>query len=206
MRKYLSILFFIVITSTILFESCFKKGDEDPFLSLKSRESRIKGKWEVTKYTKAGTDMLNKEDKNSGYYYYPCGSYNYIVKTEMALIYDFDKDGEAIITTDINNTTIYDYSNNYCTDKTQTCSGSGTNNFWKWAFLTKNNGKKNKEQIVLSNQFEAGIYIYCNSYSNTYYNSSIFPFVYDIIKLSNKEMTWETTIENEFIEMEFRKQ
>lgn len=204
-RKYFSLLFLLVLSTTVIFESCFKKGDDDPFISFKSRESRLKGKWDVTKYFISGIDMLNYEDYPSSYYSYLCGNYKKINKTIMVMEYDFDKDGEVKITINQTNSTIYDYSNNYCTDQAQSCSGNAIQ-LWKWAFLNKNDGKKNKERIVVNTENEYDTYTYCNGYSNNFYNTSVFPFVYNITRLSNKEMRWETTFEDDFIEMEFSKQ
>ena len=54
MKKNLIVfLCFILIIPFI--NSC-KKGDEDPFISLRSRESRLKGKWKLT----SGTVTLNQ--------------------------------------------------------------------------------------------------------------------------------------------------
>ena len=203
-RKFLSLLFFIVLLTTILFESCLKKGDDDPFISLKSRESRLKGKWDVTKYLISGEDKLNNEDINSGYYSYPCGSYSKNLKTLMIIEYDFDSDGEVKINTNQTSSTIYDYTNNYCTDNTQSCTGNITQS-WKWAFLDKSGGKKNKERIVINTENEYNTYFYCNGYSGSYYNISNVPIVYNIIKLAKNEMVWETTMEDKFIELEFKK-
>jgi hypothetical protein len=44
----LLLLKFAILTS-ILFSSCRKIGDDDPLISLRSRESRILGKWRVTR-------------------------------------------------------------------------------------------------------------------------------------------------------------
>ncbi|NCU04750.1 MAG: hypothetical protein GXC73_12260 [Chitinophagaceae bacterium] len=43
MKKYL--LLFVLISSTFL--SCFKKGEDDPFISFRSRKARVEGRWKV---------------------------------------------------------------------------------------------------------------------------------------------------------------
>ena len=43
---------------TLSFNSC-KKGENDPFLSLKSRDSRITGTWELTNLTASQVDFSN---------------------------------------------------------------------------------------------------------------------------------------------------
>ncbi len=46
-RKVL-VLFLVAVMTATLFEGCFKKGDEDPFISLRSRKARITQDWEVS--------------------------------------------------------------------------------------------------------------------------------------------------------------
>lgn len=45
--KTKTLLFLLVFSSTFLIDAC-KKGDNDPFLSLKSRTARLKGDWKLT--------------------------------------------------------------------------------------------------------------------------------------------------------------
>ncbi len=46
--KYLFLL--LPLVTVFLFESCLKKGEDDPFLSLHSRKGRVAGEWKVTSY------------------------------------------------------------------------------------------------------------------------------------------------------------
>ncbi len=48
MKKYRIVLLILtaVMMSTLL-EGCFKKGDNDPFISLRSRKARITNKWQI---------------------------------------------------------------------------------------------------------------------------------------------------------------
>ncbi|HLP39837.1 hypothetical protein [Lacibacter sp.] len=43
MKKYL--LLFLLLSSTFL--SCFRKGEDDPFVSFRSRKARVEGRWKV---------------------------------------------------------------------------------------------------------------------------------------------------------------
>lgn len=47
MKKYIYLIFAILFLT--VFPNC-KKGDNDPFLSFRSRDSRITGKWKVVNY------------------------------------------------------------------------------------------------------------------------------------------------------------
>lgn len=49
MRKYLILLLGFILTMPII-NSC-KKGADDPFISLRSREGRLKGEWNLTSGT-----------------------------------------------------------------------------------------------------------------------------------------------------------
>ncbi len=44
------VLLLVAIMTATLFEGCFKKGDEDPFISLRSRKARITNKWKVSSF------------------------------------------------------------------------------------------------------------------------------------------------------------
>ena len=46
--KNLKIALFVVLAATFILPSC-KKGENDPFISLKSRDARITAKWKLTK-------------------------------------------------------------------------------------------------------------------------------------------------------------
>ena len=52
-NKIFALLMLVVLVSPLL-NSC-KKGENDPFLSLKSREGRLKGEWNLTEGTETGT-------------------------------------------------------------------------------------------------------------------------------------------------------
>ncbi|MBN2668663.1 MAG: hypothetical protein JXR60_05470 [Bacteroidales bacterium] len=52
MKKFriVSLLLLVVVMSTVL-EGCFRKGEEDPFVSLKSRKARITNTWDFSTFT-----------------------------------------------------------------------------------------------------------------------------------------------------------
>ena len=55
-KKHLSIAIIFLI-GILAFNSC-KKGENDPFISLRSRDARITGTWNLTGYTKTQTQYM----------------------------------------------------------------------------------------------------------------------------------------------------
>ena len=41
----------ILVMMTTLLEGCFRKGENDPFISFSSRKSRMSGVWNITEFT-----------------------------------------------------------------------------------------------------------------------------------------------------------
>jgi len=50
-KRLLTILLLAILLPTVLFVSCLKAGEDDPFISLRSRKARIAGEWKVVKAT-----------------------------------------------------------------------------------------------------------------------------------------------------------
>jgi hypothetical protein len=58
MKKVFIILLAVVISGT-LFEGCLKKGEGDPFISLRSRKGRLEGEWKLKSGTVTTTSVLS---------------------------------------------------------------------------------------------------------------------------------------------------
>jgi hypothetical protein len=60
MKKYriVALLLTVVVMSTLL-EGCMRKGDNDPFVSFKSRKARMTGVWDITAFTGNYLEKLN---------------------------------------------------------------------------------------------------------------------------------------------------
>lgn len=60
MKKFriVGLLLILVITST-LFEGCFRKGVNDPFISFRSRKARMTGIWDITEFNGIYHEKLN---------------------------------------------------------------------------------------------------------------------------------------------------
>jgi hypothetical protein len=66
MKKYkiVALLLTVVVMST-LFEGCTRKGEEDPFISLRSRKARMTGLWTVSSFTGNYKEELNTGERRS---------------------------------------------------------------------------------------------------------------------------------------------
>jgi len=124
--------------------SC-KKGENDPFLSLKSRSSRLVGEWDITKMTRIESGIWTGVDYTNTYVIengvststFAAGG-NSTSSTGTVSNYSFNilKDGSY------SNTMTYD---NGSGDETQNDEGS-------WMFIGKNKNEdlKNKEGIMFT--------------------------------------------------------
>jgi len=131
----LSILSLVMIT-TALFTGC-KKGENDPFLSLRSRKARVVGEWKLNKGTIKSTGTGGTETttygENSGTITDNLGTDNFTYSME----YTFKNDG----------TYTYSYTETYTGDTPSIEKAEG-----RWSFVGKNKSAdvKNKESILLT--------------------------------------------------------
>ncbi len=52
MKKFKIVGFLLILTLTsVVLEGCFKKGEEDPFISFRSRKARLSGEWTINVFT-----------------------------------------------------------------------------------------------------------------------------------------------------------
>ncbi len=121
--------FILVILSLIVIPSC-KKGEDDPFISFRSRDARITAKWKLVNYESqssyngsSSTQVLNGSiytSTNSS------GSYSYSYSKEL----EINSDGTYKITTIRDGET------------------STESSIWYWI-----NGTQNKSGIYLNNDY-----------------------------------------------------
>ncbi|MEJ8841481.1 hypothetical protein WG954_03745 [Lacibacter sp. H375] len=169
----------------LLLDSCFKKGEDDPFVSLRTRKDRVAGKWRVTSINKVdSTSYGDGSQVNKWFYKLNEGEYidsyvyvlNYQVreirvkKGKRILYYEFEKNRGY---------RMYDY-----TDSDTTIVKG------KWTFNDKSEYVKKK----------IGIYIYpSEAYSTnlffdgtrTSYLLSGGQYLCNIRELRHKKMVWE---------------
>jgi hypothetical protein len=167
----------IVAVAAIVFTGC-KKGENDPFLSLKSRTSRLAQEWKL-----ASADFTETSSSTSG-------SVDYYSSTHYT--YDGTKMNESSTTTVGTNTTTSTDSYLYSVEidlakegsfeQTLTYDGSTSvgSGYWTWIHKIKDQDLSNKEAIVLT--FASGA-------SYTIVGTSIDPGQIMVIdKLSSSEL------------------
>lgn len=178
MMKTKILLIAFVITGTILFDGCLKKGEDDPFLSLRSRKARVVGDWEVVSYKYTDTyNSYSNPSQNNIYTYtmngstytsvstYPNNpSNNYTSSGTETIDWTFEKDGT------------YKQTN---TQDGQMYTSEGT-----WNFTSGVGELKNKSQITIYGQKYTG-----TGYSSTYTGNYV-DMAYDLKELKNKKMVW----------------
>ena len=148
-----------------------KKGEEDPFMSLRSRKARLTGEWKMT-------------DFKASYY-------------EDGTMYDqYTYDGTYMTSTDGD---LYTFSQEFTFEKDGTyeqvsvMEGETSTTEGNWVFMGKSKEAdiKKKEYVLLDETTLTG-----DGYVTTYSNFSDGNAVaYHIKKLSNKEIIMETVIE-----------
>jgi hypothetical protein len=197
--------------------SACKKGDEDPFMSLLTRQQRITGKWNLSAYDyyhanlyQGDTDFIYKQsgDMNkivfTGNYYF-----THTVQTMTILEYSIEikKDGSWKKITHFMDETYYEDSEVIITQELRENKITETGT---WSFIKKSPDYKNKEQILitaLDRQVETGSTTSFTNYKDPSYIDQSFEIdaashvlafdpqtetaIYDLVMLKNKEMIWE---------------
>jgi hypothetical protein len=173
MKKLLAIAA-LLMTTVILFDGC-KKGPEDPFISFKSREKRMIGKWKVVEFKINGEDTLETTWSDPDVQAVPpsCGtkkvSYNYTNDTR----FNFDKNGRYDVTVKIKTTQSITYTSpgTSCQNTTNTLIDTKLVSKGLWNFVGGVGSIKNKEQLVLTES-----------------EDGVAGDVYNIIRLSGKQV------------------
>jgi hypothetical protein len=173
MFRFTHIALIAVILVSVLAESC-RKGDNDPFLSLRSRKARVAGSWTLT--TANGTTTIEAPDATTSEAWTFDGTSKHFTNTftdghgtvtsdtslAYKLLYTFDKDGTFVMIE---------------TDRGEQVTKRGT-----WDF---NAGPANeaRTQLILT------VTAILNPGSTTLYEGMNCPVqVFDINELRNKKM------------------
>ncbi|MBI4648213.1 MAG: hypothetical protein HY738_16925 [Bacteroidia bacterium] len=164
MRKHLIyILLAIFLISTALLTGCLKKGDEDPFVSLRTRKARVVGNWTITdkiydviiKYP--GGESVDSTFTLSGTSCSVREAWHQMKKDTIhnwkgsvtEATFEFDEDGGMQlyvvfnISRDSINVTQEDWTYETFWKREYRCDFRGT-----WNFLNKIDNYKNKERIT----------------------------------------------------------
>lgn len=172
---YTAFCLFLLIS---LISAC-KKGEDDPFLSLRSRKVRLVGEWTL----KSGTyKALNQGATTTGgyangredrvtIYYAPSDT---LVSSKLyKQTYAFEKDGSYQKTT---------------VSETGTATEEGV---WSFVQRSKSDDLKNKEAILLSPRKFTG------QGNETVFGGSSDAVVYVLTQLKNKRMVWSASFSRE---------
>ena len=167
------ILFAVVaIATSISFSGCLKKGEDDPFVSLKSRKARVAGDWKVTSLTYTTTYT------NSG-----------VTSTEIMTMngstYTLTETDPSGTTTTTGTWTIentFDKDGTY--KSTDTEDGDVTSSTGTWNFSGGVGELKNKSQITMY-ELSSTSTGNSNTWTGNYVDQA-----YDLKELKNKMMVW----------------
>lgn len=167
----------ITITTLGFMQSC-KKGENDPFLSLRTRKARIAGEWKLSasesKYTSTSPNSSNSSTT----------TYDGATETTVQSV---TINGNTTSTT---STAVYtfniEFDKNGTYTLTQVQDGETYTAQGTWIFLkrSKEDELKNKEAILLTQTSASN----SNGESSTMHDLSGSVFVID--QLKNKEMIW----------------
>ncbi|MCC7301187.1 MAG: DUF5004 domain-containing protein [Bacteroidia bacterium] len=157
-------LVMLAIASAVTFNSCTKKGENDPFLSLRSRKARVVGEWKMTDYKATDTDASGTTTVTSNGSTYtvtsPFGNMSGTISWEYA----FDKDGT------------YTYSS---VEDGNSESGKGM-----WNFTSGIGELKRKSQLTTyeTSSTNAGG---TSTWTGNYVDRAV-----DLLELRSKKMVW----------------
>lgn len=163
MKKY-NFSLAVVAVLTLTFLAACKKGENDPFLSLRSRNARITGKWKLIKQESSTTDVFGG----------------------VTEVYSDNFDGANMTSTDPGGSTTYSYSQTIEIEKdgkytmTRVQNGTTYTNQGNWWWIDSKKKKvriafdddwgsfyidrlKNKELVLTIDESDSG-----SGYSSTY--------------------------------------
>lgn len=180
MKNFAKLALAAAVVLPTVFVGC-KKGENDPFLSFRSRKGRVAGEWKVTEGSGTTTSSFGGSSYTSTW------TYDGATRTETSggssstsketMNFTFDKDGTftaTMVGTETIDTDTY----------TTTENASGT-----WNFTGGVGETKNKSQIIMattsytSNTTPGG-----TATTQTYTGSNAPTEIWDIDQLKNKEM------------------
>ena len=201
MKRFQKFVLGLLVVAAVL-PSC-KKGDDDPFLSLRSRKGRVAGDWTVDARVKTETQSNSSSSTSttttttiSGSNWTQTHSNSSDVHTgAVTFTFKFDKDGKW--------SSVYELTETDNTGGVTTTSVEHTESSGIWNFLGKIGDAKNKENMSVSTTSET---------TKTTFTSTFFPSstnvttktysenenveIWKITELKNKEMMVEMTIDN----------
>jgi len=172
--KRIVVLSLYLIVTFVLFNGC-RRGEDDPFISFRSRKARVTGKWKMTsiKRTSYETDIFGSTTKIF------TGNGSTYTRTEQ------NSNG-----TNFSKTGIYTYEITFKKDGSYTAQinedGNIANIEGKWNFTGGVGDMKDKSQITLyETSYKSPGYTFTST--GHYFNDT-----YDLKELRNNKMVWYT--------------
>jgi hypothetical protein len=199
MKKFFSSFLVVTLLSAITISSC-KKGENDPFLSLKSRASRLTGEWKLTSGTVKETTTSSSSSTTT------TTTFTETTKTEVTTsgsstdtdVYNYTQDivfektghySSLVVETQISSDGS-DIPSNFQVTTTDDETGN-------WAFLGKNKETelKRKEAVAINPHTSTSTSV--SSFGTTTSTSTIdgwvFAGVMEIDRLKTKELVFKGT-------------
>ena len=164
--KKCTLFLLIIISLGFVFQSC-KKGDNDPFLSLRSRMARITGVWELT----SGTKYFTEDDSSNTVNYDGINAYSLVDTFPYTLKWTIEKEGTFVLNAH-NSGVVFTYKG-----------------LWSFGHKIKEIDLKNKESIIFRYTYYNVVYNGgTGNYTETYsgYDCPVDEFRID--QLKNKEL------------------
>ncbi len=195
-------LLVLVLLSGIVFGAC-KKGENDPFISLKTRKARLSGEWKMTFMERTINDTLFTFDGTTVTKIYggtTLGTYTSEYKLE------FTKQGKYTITETLT------YPENYFQEGTPSLTFK---NFEEgiWNFTGGAGDTKNKSQLLLMPEREEQQLDGLSNIRITVHTNPVHGKAINLDMLKDKSMRWKyetetnspTSVDNDKLMMEFEK-
>lgn len=198
MKKLLSLSVLLVIVGTS-FTAC-RKGEEDPWLSLRTRKARLVGEWKVdyltdyysSNYQDEFSTLVENGVMTQTYYYSDGSEGGSGTAVVHEYSYNFKKDGTW---TSVYNVSQTQQAGIIITTTWETLR-SGT-----WTFLRKSDDFKNRERVLLdvltSEEITTTVTIDGGNTTSevTNFATTFVPGehveIYELIRLSHKEIKWK---------------
>lgn len=183
----------LVLAAAFVFggTSC-KKGEDDPFLSVKSRKSRLTGQWKMTsmtwtdKTTQGGstdTETWVSTDGETLIYTESDGTVSEWSVQDISYMFDKDNSYENMMNVTMTKYDGVDIPASAQAPTTETYKGS-----WSWLGKDKNGEYKNKERIALRQTESTSTYDGNVSSDYSFTGNNVLGGSMVLHKLSNKEL------------------
>jgi len=176
-------LLIILVAVTFVMPAC-KKGVDDPFLSLKSRKSRVVGEWKLIseKSTSTSSTTMGGTTTNSTDVYTSTGS-----------TYSYSQTDNSGTTTSVGtNTLTITFMKDGTYEMASTVDASTSSETGTWNFTSGVGELKNKSQITLSSL------THTSTGSSSTYTGTYVDVCFDLKKLKSKSMIWYVKTTNSY--------